>query len=750
MTGRRSVCRWAPGNTGEDDVSETDGWTLTATEPTPELLYLANGYLGTSLSWDCGLLSERAESPCYIRGVYDNRGPGGVDRLAEIPCWHWVRYGTETRLTAYSRSLDLRHGTLHTTLELEEDRGSLTLQHTIFISRADPHIAAVRIQVTPRFDGDLHFTLAVAPAPDSGLVTLDARAAGREFALRTRSETYGIEISQRLGVREPVWAIEGGGDGGGVRRTVRTRAERGQTAILTIVAHIAAPPTEPAPATTSLPYDDLRRAHQAAWERLWETGIEVEGDPGVQQFARAGLFYLWSTMVEGDEWSIAPMGLSGNFYNGHVFWDAELWMYPSLLLTQPAMAKSCVAYRKRTIGPAQRRAAANGRKGAQYPWEAAYTGEEMTPTWAETRDFQLHITADVAIGQWWYYLVTQDLEWLRSDGYPVIHACAEYWQSRVEYRQEADRYEISDVVCADEYAAHVNNDAFTNAAVQQALRIAVRAAELLGEPAPHAWREIADRMYIPYDQESGIHLEYDGFDGRVTKQADVELLAFPLEYTTDRAQVARNLDAYARVIDPHGPAMSFSIYSIVSAQLGRPDDAYTYLQRSYAPNTRPPFFAFSETPVNDEYFFCTGVGGALQSLLFGFTGLRLREGYLRIDPILPAHWTALRLRGLYLAGARTDLEIVRDGVTVRRHLDGETVSARIDRRSGAIELDPGNTGATTARLLLDGVETWCGTANGSTLSLPARTGGEIRLQLSHDSSRPLLDVGLPLLGAAVP
>lgn len=731
-------------------MSETDGWTLTATEPTPELLYLANGYLGTSLSWDCGLLTEQEESPCYIRGVYDNRGPGGVDRLAEIPCWHRIRYGTEARLTAYSRSLDLRHGTLRTTLELAEERGTLALEHTIFLSRADPHIAAVRIEVTPGFDGDLAFTLRLAPGPDRGLVTLDARAAGRELVLRTRSETYGIEIEQGQSVLEQEWAIEGSSDGGDLRSTVRTRGEQGRTTTLTIVAHIATPPTETESATASPPYDDLRREHEAAWERLWETEIEVEGDPEVQQFARAGLFYLWSTMLEGDEWSIAPMGLSGNFYNGHVFWDAELWMYPSLLLTQPAMAKSCVAYRKRTIEPARRRAAANGRKGAQYPWEAAYTGEEMTPTWAETRDFQLHITADVAIGQWWYYLVTQDLGWLRTDGYPVIHACAEYWQSRVEYRQEADRYEISDVVCADEYAAHVNNDAFTNAAVQQALRIATRAAELLGEPAPHAWREIADRMYIPYDERSGIHLEYDGFDGRVTKQADVELLAFPLEYTTDRAQVARDLDAYAGVIDPHGPAMSFSIYSIVSAQLGRLDDAYTYLKRSYAPNTRPPFFAFSETPVNDEYFFCTGVGGALQSLLFGFTGIRLREGYVRIDPILPAHWTALRLRGLYLAGARTDIEIEPESVTVRRYLNGDTVEARIDHRSGAVELDGGNTGATIARLLVDGVETWRGTANGSTLSLPTGTDGEIRVQLSRDSSRPLLDVGLPQLGAAIP
>jgi trehalose/maltose hydrolase-like predicted phosphorylase len=309
----------------------------------------------------------------------------------------------------------------------------------------------------------------------------------------------------------------------------------------------------------------------------------------------------------------------------------------------------------------------------------------MTPHFAETRDFQLHITADVAIGQWLYYINTGDRDWLRDHGFPVIRACAEFWVSRVEHDRARDRYTISNVVCADEYAEHVDNDAFTNAAVAQALRVATRTAEILRQPVPPEWNHIAERMYIPYDATQKTHIEFDGYHGQVTKQADVELLSYPLEHTTDDAQVARDLDYYGEVIDPDGPAMSFSIYAVLSAQLGRAQAAYDYLLRSFGPNTRRPFWSFSETPTNNDFFFCTGVGGTLQALLFGFSGLRLREDHIVLRPLLPPQWTALRLRGLSLLGARTDIEIEPTRLLLRRcHSTGVT-AIQIDR-SGAPRL----------------------------------------------------------------
>lgn len=267
-----------------------------------------------------------------------------------------------------------------------------------------------------------------------------------------------------------------------------------------------------------------------------------------------------------------------------------------------------------------------------------------------------------------------------------MEACASFWLSRVECNPEENRYEIRDVQCADEYAVGVNNDAFTNAAVRLSLIATARAAELLGHPVDPAWRTVAEGMYIPYDEHTRRHLEYDGYDGQVTKQADVELLTYPLEYVTDRDQVARDLDYYSGVIDPNGPAMSYSVYAVISAQLDRPDEAYRYLRRSYIPNTRPPFWSFSETPSNDEFFFCTGIGGALQSLLFGFTGLRYREGYFVLGPILPEKWSALRLRNLFLQGWRTDIETAAGRLTLRRVRDDLRLEVEVTRRGDGAEL----------------------------------------------------------------
>jgi trehalose/maltose hydrolase-like predicted phosphorylase len=403
-----------------------------------------------------------------------------------------------------------------------------------------------------------------------------------------------------------------------------------------------------------------------------------------------------------------------------------------------------VAYRERTIQAARDRAAANGYRGTQFPWESAFSGEEMTPEWAETRDFQLHITADVAIGQWWYYLNTGDLDWLRAHGFPVIRECAEFWTSRVEYNAAHDRYEISDVVCADEYAAHVDNDAFTNAAVRKALLIAERAAHLLGEPAQAEWRIIAEKIYIPYDADSRRHLEFDGYDGRVTKQADVELLAFPLEYVRDRDQIARDLDYYARVIDPNGPAMSFSVYAILSAQLGRAREAYEYLERSYVPNTRPPFQAFSETPTNNEFLFCTGVGGALQAFLFGFTGLRLREGFFVLNPLLPEPWEALRLHNLYIAGARTDIEIIAGRLVVRRKLPDSTLTVDLSRADGQMELaasDDASRRVTVELVDESGTTSSCVTiGSGERAPLPGSLDDGLRLRVGPEGAEYSLDL----------
>jgi trehalose/maltose hydrolase-like predicted phosphorylase len=140
----------------------------------------------------------------------------------------------------------------------------------------------------------------------------------------------------------------------------------------------------------------------AAWARLWASDIVVPGQPELQGRVRAARFYLLASARPDVDWSISPVGLSAGGYNNHVFWDAETWMYPALLAQHPAEASTVVDYRFRTRAGARRNAERTGYGGMRFAWESALTGDEVTPTWAETGRLEQHITADVALAQWQY------------------------------------------------------------------------------------------------------------------------------------------------------------------------------------------------------------------------------------------------------------------------------------------------------------------------------------------------------------
>jgi trehalose/maltose hydrolase-like predicted phosphorylase len=433
-------------------------------------------------------------------------------------------------------------------------------------------------------------------------------------------------------------------------RSTQVRAGEHRTFTLYVAVHSGYTAADPVAAARA----DLRRAvelgaerlladHGAVWEQLWRADILVEGDPEVQRFVRAGLFWLLCSIREDVLASISPMGLSSLGYNGHIFWDADTWMYPPLLLLHPDLARGMLTYRQRRLPAALARARDEGYDGAMFPWESATDGTETTPSFARTGLKEHHITACVALAQWQYYLATGDRAWLAEKGWPVLEAAARFWASRVT-PDAVGGYEIHDVIAADEYAEDVDNNAFTNAAAQAALLAAEAAARELGRPAPHEWRRVAEGLVLPRDGD--LVLEFDGYDGRVIKQADVELLTYPLEYPLTEAGIRCNLDTYRRVTDPEGPAMGKSMSAVVAAQLGRREEAISLFHACYQPNLYGPFYALAETPSNGAVNFLTGVGGALQTLLFGFGGLRLHEGAFAVDPLLPEGWQALRFPAL--------------------------------------------------------------------------------------------------------
>lgn len=390
----------------------------------------------------------------------------------------------------------------------------------------------------------------------------------------------------------------------------------------------------------------LLQFHRKAWDDLWQSDIKIEGDDQAQQDVHSMLYHLYSFNREGTALSPSPMGLSGLGYNGHVFWDTELWMYPALLVMRPELAKSMIEYRYQRLDAAKRNAFSKGFKGAMFPWESADSGVEETPVWALSGPFEHHITADVGIATWNYYLVTQDKQWLREKGWPILKETADFWASRVE-RNGPGRYDIKNVVAADEWAENVDNNAFTNAAAKANLQFATEAAKVLGIAPDAEWMHVANNIPI-LKLENGVTKEHATYKGEGIKQADVNLLAYPLKEIKDPKQIRADLEYYeTRVPNEGTPAMTQAIFTLLYARLGDREKAYQWFKDAYLPNLLPPFRVIAETKGGTNPYFATGAGGILQSVIMGFGGVEITgSGIQQVKSVLPKHWKTLTITGV--------------------------------------------------------------------------------------------------------
>jgi len=393
------------------------------------------------------------------------------------------------------------------------------------------------------------------------------------------------------------------------------------------------------------PRDDLLARHISLWQSLWQGDIEIEGDLQSQQDVRLALYHLYSFGAEGTDLSIPPMGLSSQNYNGHIFWDSELWMFPPLLILNKGIAESMINYRVNRLDEARHKASVYGYDGAMFPWESDDTGDEATPPFALTGTFEHHITADIAIAAWNYYRVTGDKRWLEEKGYPLLKEIAGYWVSRVSSNADGS-YSVKNVVGANEFAHNVDDNAFTNGSVMTALRFASLAALVLGEKPSPEWDKMADGILIHHFPD-GTTMEHSRYNGERIKQADVNLLSYPLEIVTDRESIMKDLKYYEPKLAVEGPAMSKSVLALIYARLGEPEVAYRLFRESYRPNKRPPFGALAETAQSNNPYFVTGAGGLLQTVIFGFGGLHLTDdGIIQLNPILPEEWESLTIKGV--------------------------------------------------------------------------------------------------------
>jgi hypothetical protein len=571
-----------------------------------------------------------------------------------------------------------------------------------FISRAQPGLAGIRLNLAPQYRGRLRVrfaltgllpprrlalgTLEKAPPewrPDDiwypGHMIVRSRSVGRlpagaRLSLTSVPEGRETRLDQVAAVgwdkNLPHAAVRPVASGDTALVEVSFDAARGGIYTFTQIVSLVSSASEAPPLASATRRAELARARgyaslaaesQRQWRRRWETDIQIEGDPALQQVVRSMLFYLLCSADSGTALGIPPMGLSSAGYYGHIFWDSDTWMFPSLLATHPDVAHSLVAFRARTLPAAQANAKANGFRGAMYPWEADERGNETTPHFAvQNARSEIHVTGDVTLAQWQYYLATGDSVWLAREGYPVIRETADFWVSRSSYDSTDQRYHIRNVVSVSEGLIGVSDDAYTNAVARKNLEIAVAASSRLGKKPTPEWSEIAAKLHMPYDSVSEFFRTYEGAPDSTLGDV-TPLLAYPLGIPmSDRAKRSNLEPAVRRLLaKPEGALMGTALLSVDAAELGDRALVDSLLPHSYQHWLKGPFLMLSETPTNNAVNFLTGAGSFLQQVIYGYTGLRLGDQGLEpaFPPVLPSRISRLTLKNVSSRGKRYDIVI---------------------------------------------------------------------------------------------
>ncbi|MEO5906904.1 MAG: glycoside hydrolase family 65 protein, partial [Saprospiraceae bacterium] len=518
-----------------------DPWKVIATSIDPSNYYgvtIANGMVGIVSSPDPLKVKD-----VVLNGVYDNYQRGRVSNILKV--FNHVNMQLEVNgmrverkhVSNYQQTLDMQGAELVTSFNVED---KISVSHRMMSLRHLPYTALSIIEITAMQDAVITpMSLIEAPIHLQDVRNYYAEV-DRPHVLIPLLTSVGLSPTRKFTIAasnsfifdEPHGSepdiIHEDWDYNMHLMKFRKSLKKGEKYRFAVASSVVSSGHHPDPQNeaerltifASLEKTDrLLNFHHDAWKKLWDTGnVFVEGDATTERDIRFALYHLYSFAREGTAYSLSPMGLSGLGYNGHVFWDTELWMYPPLLMLQPEIAKSLLEYRFQRLDAAKANAFAHGYKGAMYPWESAADGTEDTPVWALTGPFQHHITGCVAWAHWKYYQVTGDPVWLREKGWLVLKESADFWSSRVE-RNGPDAYDIKNVIGANEWLENIDNNAFTNGMAITALRYAHQAAQKLGITPNPDWMHVADNIPI-LEFPDGTTKENATYTGIEIKQAD--------------------------------------------------------------------------------------------------------------------------------------------------------------------------------------------------------------------------------------
>lgn len=460
----------------------------------------------------------------------------------------------------------------------------------------------------------------------------------------------------------------------------------------------------------------LQESAAALDEKLWSRArIKIDSPSCIDRlavhFAQYHLHIM--TPAHDSRMNIGAKGLSGEGYKGHTFWDTEIFALPYFIFSNPESARKLVEYRYLSLDGARRKARENGYGGAQFPWESAWLDDgEVTPEWGsadivtgiplriESGFIEQHITADVAFGVWQYYKATGDERFMLEQGYELILETAVFWALRLECGEDG-LYHINDVMGPDEFKEHVDDNAFTNYMAWWNIKIASECADKLKNQnkeeydrlvgklghgnAFDTFTELTGKIYLPRPREDHVlpqdktYLALKDIDLRkykngnygeiykdynseqisrlqVSKQADVMLLLLLLEdlFPIEVKKASWN---YYEPRTIHDSSLSFSTHAILACDMDETDGAYSFFSRACQVDLGQNMYS-----CNDG-IHAAAMAGIWQSAVFGFAGVRMLNGKLRIIPKLPRNWNGMELV-LYWQNQRLEISIDRERIVI--------------------------------------------------------------------------------------
>ena len=419
-------------------------------------------------------------------------------------------------------------------------------------------------------------------------------------------------------------------------------------------------------------YETLKAASSSWWKKQWAVSdIEIVGDAENQQGIRFCIFQMHQTLHTAKYGAVfGAKGLTGEAYNGNTFWDSEVCCLPFYLFNNPEAAKSFLKFRYDTLSEAKERAADLDCKGAFYPI-ATISGRECCDLWQHA-SLQPQASTGVAYGLWNYVHQTGDTEFLYSYGAEMLVEISRMLATRGDTDPVTGKYGYYCIMGPDEFQMMVHHNAYTNFMAQKVLRFTMETLAQMEKDAPEAcrklnvtaeeladWQDKADRMYIPYDEETKLFEQHMGYfhlpildinsipveefplyshwsyeriyRNSMIKQPDV--LMFMMLYGSEFAkeQLAANFDFYEpRCI--HESSLSPSIHSILACRLGRMEKA----ENLFGFATRMDLDNYNRN--THEGLHTTSIAGAWMNIVYGFGGLRSDANILSIAPCIPKGW----------------------------------------------------------------------------------------------------------------